>query len=60
MTVNPTRRTDMKETPEPHPIDDLELPDQYAVKVAGGDKIKFNEFTIKKTTDKASPDFFRN
>ena len=27
---------------------------------AGAGKIKFNEFTIKKTTDAASPDFFRN
>ena len=27
---------------------------------AGGGKIKFNEFTIKKTTDSASPSFFRN
>src|SRR5438034_3101761 len=27
---------------------------------AGAGKIKFNEFTIKKTTDKASPAFFKN
>src|SRR5215510_14877020 len=27
---------------------------------AGAGKIKFNEFTIKKTTDKASPTFFKN
>jgi len=27
---------------------------------AGAGKIKFNEFTIKKTSDKASPAFFRN
>jgi len=27
---------------------------------AGAGKIKFNEFTIKKTTDKASPLFFKN
>jgi type VI protein secretion system component Hcp len=27
---------------------------------AGAGKIKFNEFTIKKTTDAASPAFFRN
>lgn len=27
---------------------------------AGAGKIKFNEFTIKKTTDSASPAFFRN
>ncbi len=27
---------------------------------AGAGKVKFNEFTIKKTTDKASPIFFRN
>src|SRR6266851_1131438 len=27
---------------------------------AGAGKIKFNEFTIKKTTDQASPLFFRN
>jgi type VI secretion system secreted protein Hcp len=27
---------------------------------AGAGKIKFNEFTIKKTSDLASPDFFRN
>jgi len=27
---------------------------------AGAGKIKFNEFTIKKTTDKASPCFFKN
>jgi len=27
---------------------------------AGAGKIKFNEFTIKRTTDKASPLFFRN
>jgi type VI secretion system secreted protein Hcp len=27
---------------------------------AGAGKIKFNEFTIKKTTDQASPDFFKN
>ncbi len=27
---------------------------------AGAGKIKFNEFTIKKTTDKASPSFFKN
>lgn len=27
---------------------------------AGAGKIKFNEFTIKKTSDRASPDFFKN
>ena len=27
---------------------------------AGAGKIKFNEFTIKKTTDKSSPLFFKN
>src|SRR5262245_43993770 len=27
---------------------------------AGAGKIKFNEFTIKRTTDKASPVFFKN
>src|SRR5438132_14152659 len=27
---------------------------------AGAGKIKFNEFTIKKTTDRASSDFFKN
>jgi type VI secretion system secreted protein Hcp len=27
---------------------------------AGAGKIKFNEFTIKKTTDSASPNFFKN
>jgi hypothetical protein len=27
---------------------------------AGAGKIKFNEFTIKKTTDKASPNFYQN
>jgi type VI secretion system secreted protein Hcp len=27
---------------------------------AGAGKIKFNEFTIKKTSDQASPDFFKN
>lgn len=27
---------------------------------AGAGKIKFNEFTIKRTTDKSSPDFFKN
>src|SRR5262245_24310383 len=32
-----------------------ELSDEELAKVAGGGKIKFNEFTIKKTTDSASP-----
>jgi hypothetical protein len=31
-----------------------------ATQGAGAGKIKFNEFTIKKTTDKASPTFFNN
>lgn len=31
-----------------------------ATKGAGGGKIKFNEFTIKKTTDSASPIFLKN
>lgn len=33
---------------------------QSATGGAGAGKIKFNEFTIKKTTDKASPLFFKN
>lgn len=35
-----------------------ELTEAELAPVSGAGKIKFNEFTIKKTTDSASPGFF--